>query len=212
MSGYYHNNEFVSNSDLTSMTRQECGVELPKNIQYIYDFGNLVDRLITDKASARDWFSITKTLQSEDYILAENLANELLKNSLVKLALPFLVFQHEIYKTVELSHNGRLFKFKARGKLDGLAKKLRLSIDYKTTKCTTIESFTNSCYSLGYHRQGAIYMTLAKTDRHLIAGVSKVNKKVFLILMVRGDDMFKSGMNAYSEKAYKWKMYFDNFK
>lgn len=208
---YYENKEYISNSDLSSLRDDELDISKPKAIQRIYDFGNLVDKMITEPQTVERFYN-QSLCDGDDYILATKLSDKLINNPVISRLLKYMNSQHEIYKSLKVTYNGENFLFKARCKFDGYSKDKKISVDYKTTKCKSQKEFENSIIQFGYHRQGAYYMDLGGTDQHWIFGVSKVNKEIFTVVMHRNSELYKKGKMSYSEYAYKWKMYFSEFK
>jgi hypothetical protein len=215
---YYSLYNYVSNSDLGALKDALNLATMPSNIQEIFDFGNLVDTLITephlgDRANLRVNNSDGTFLSFSEaqWERAEKMKVSLLKNDFLKMILKDALFQYVfLRKEINVSYSGYDFKIPGRCKFDIYNKPIKIGADIKTTACTSQKSFTESMSFFDYDRQGSWYMDLAKLNKMVYFGVSKkANKKgiheVFTYAISRGDASYISGKNKYSRLAYQYK-------
>lgn len=109
--------------------------------------------------------------------------------------------QHEIYRLVK----GIPFKCK----LDSYLKPLSLFMEFKSTACKTKQSFMQAAFGeqLNYDRQIALYMNLAKVDKCIFVGVSKFNFQVFILIVERGDKIYKQGYKKLQDTLAIFQQY-----
>lgn len=208
--------EYVSNSDLGALKKAlRAEAEMP-GLQKIYDFGNLVDAMKTEKekvnlqdSTLTEGQRVIKFAQDE-MERATLMTRALDADPLLSLAFANCLFQYVVMrKQFKIEYDGHEIVIPARCKYDGFIRK-QLAIDIKTTACTTQEQFEAAFDFFDYDRQGAWYMDLGQVDRMLYVGVSKKPNKrtgkydVFKIAIVRGDARYNSGKAKYSKLAYKW--------
>jgi hypothetical protein len=214
----YYSRPQVSNSDLGNLKGEMYGLQKPPNIQDIYDFGNLVDAMLTepnliDYHEKRIWLHDEwKIVQPEKWMLAEKMVSAMMLDPFISIVVKKMIGQYEFYKRLHLEYEGFEFSIDARAKYDGIAKQLSTGLDYKTTACTTHKAFIQSLDHFDYDRQCAWYMDIASLDRFWFVGISKKNQKVFKYAVQRGDEFYKRGKQKYLKLAYLWNIYFENFK
>lgn len=215
---YYERNE-VSNSDLTSLMRLYYDVDFDSSeLTGTFNFGNLVDAMLTEEkkvlrqynAMVNDYGELIEfDTHTFDYALL--LTQALKDDALIKKILPFLKGQYVfVRKDFRFEFEGDEYSIEARCKFDGFSKSIQTGMEYKTTACTTKGQFEESIYHFHYDRACAWYMDLAKISRYWVAGVSKVNGKVFKIAIDPSHEIYKSGKKKYCFWGSKWIQLIDN--
>lgn len=213
----YYARPQVSNSDLGNLKAEMYGLQKPDNIQEIYDFGNLVDAMLTepnliDYSNQSIWLhNDWQKVDDVKWKLANKMVQSMLKDPFISLVVKKMKGQYEFYKRLDLEYEGFEFSINARAKYDGIAKPLKTGLDYKTTACTTDKAFIQSLDHFDYDRQCAWYMDIAGLDRFWFIGISKKNMKVFKYAVSRDDEFYIKGKQKYLRLAYLWNIYFENF-
>jgi len=221
--GYYKLYDYVSNSQLGSLEELIYGKTKPENIQEIYDFGNLFDAVVTEEEKFNLESNIM-TDQDREVLFEEYLVEKamLMKQSvesdpLFKLILEEAKTQHVIVrKAHQIDWMGFSFKMPIRIKMDLYIPNV-LVVDLKSTACKTYKQFVASINFFNYDRQGAFYMDAAKVDKILFIGVCKYPNKrtgkhdVFKYMIHRNSEDYFSGLEKYSELAFKWDLMIRNF-
>lgn len=223
MLDYYKMFDYVSNSQLGALKDAMFGVAQRENLQDIFDFGNLVDAMVTEPDKL-DLESNTMTDQDrvvlfeqekieQAKLMHEAVVSDPLFDLLIQTSKPQYVVLRKAHR---IEWDGNVFYLPMRMKAD-LYKPRDLVIDLKTTACETQKQFVASLTHLNYDRQGALYIDLAHVDRILYVGVSKTkNKKtnkhdVFKYMITRDSEMYKSGLAKYSWLGWKYLNYLHFF-
>jgi len=205
----YHNRPEVSNSKLTQLKKELEGIEDLENIQEIYDFGNLVDAMITEPDRIDFTNGLFDGAAAKDFDLAYQMRDAFMKNESCRHFIKNADFQKISVKDRDLSHviNGEKLDFNlaCRCKWD-FFNRLGISGDIKTTSATSQKAFVAACERFDYFRSRAWYMDLEGTDRDVIIGISKVNMKIFFIPIRRNDENYMKGLREYSKWAFKYYM------
>jgi hypothetical protein len=215
---YYKLYNYISNSDLGALNDALNLRTKPDNIQEIFDFGNLVDTMLTEPQylDAENF----RVLNPDGTILgfdrhlwtrAENMKLSLQKNDFFNMVMNGARFQYVfLRKKLEVNFNGYNFNIPARCKFDIHNKLISIGADIKTTGCTSQKSFTDSMTFFNYDRQGAFYMDLAGLNKMVYFAVSKSKDKkgnypVFTYAISRNDETYLTGREKYSRLAYQYK-------
>jgi len=214
MDNYYDITSHISNSTLTSFDMLMNGRSFGDNMQPIFDFGNLIDGMLTEKEKLN---FITHEMKSEngrvvqfsesDWQKACNMKKDGLKNEMLKMMVEHFDTQSIIMiDRFPISGMGYDIVLPVRCKFDFLKQDWKMGGDLKSTACTTIKAFIMSLFHLNYDRQAAWYMDLANLDKFVFVGISKIpNKKgiheVFTHAIMRGDEMYESGKQKYQYLA-----------
>lgn len=196
---YYQRPE-VSNSDLTALKNCLSGRDIiyPEDA---YKLGSLVDAMITEPDRINFYM---KTLDGEDY------SKYWMQAWKMKLAFTNSVYApivlNKEYQKVSVAE--RTFKFhdlefklQCRCKWDFFGK---ISGDIKTTTATTQKQFEVACKHFDYFRARAWYMDIENTDYDVIIGISKINYKIFIVTVERGDENYLRGKADYTDLAFKY--------
>ncbi len=208
-----------SNSDLKLLGKLCNAIpDNRENLEEVFNFGSLVDAFVTEHFRIRysDCSLLLETggvvfFEPEIFALAKKMATKLKADRVVALLLPLMKSQHIVIKTISFEYEGEVYKIKGRCKFDGVSKKRKISVDYKTTSCTTRKAFIVSIEYFDYDQQGAWYMDLAGIDQHWIFGISKKTGEVFRYVIKRGDETYLRGVAKYSRLAYRWVTLIENF-
>lgn len=113
-----------------------------------------------------------------------------------------------IDKEKEFEIDGMNVKIPSKCKFDAFNDMLNIGADLKTTVAKKQLDFVNAAKFFGYDMQGAWYMDLAGIDRFIIFGISKVNYKMFIHSIKRGDEEYESGKKKYMDHIkYWWKLH-----
>lgn len=212
---YYSQHGYVSNSNLSQLQvilgeRPEIGGDK----QAAYDFGNLIDALITEPDLVD---TVSKTVITADGTLAHfddatfSRAMDMRRDALAHPTMSLLVKNLEFQVVVKLerfeikteyAHFGLPVKIK----MDGLARRLQTGCDLKSTVATSQRAFYESLFFFEYDRQCAWYMDIAGLQRFWFVGVGKKKGKdgkhpIFFHPVERGDDFYNSGRAKYQRLA-----------
>lgn len=217
---YYQLHQYVSNSTLSAL--QVAMGERPDiggNKQAIYDFGNLVDALITEPAlidfdrrrvqvADGQWVQFDEATWTQ----AMEMRRAALEHPNMLLLVKNMIFQEVIIDGhFEIVTEEAHFHLPVRIKMDGRNKPLRTGMDLKTTIAASQKAFYDSLFFFEYDRQCAWYMDIAKLDRFWFAGVGKKKMKngkhpVYFHAVERGDAFYQSGRAKYQRLAQLYHM------
>lgn len=218
----YYKLPYVSNSDLGALKMLLTGKIMPANIQETFDFGNLIDAMLTEPDKvAEDGMK----LMSEDRVIefseetfrkALGMKESGIKHDLLNVLMTNMRFQHIVLRNqFTFECDGEEFILPARCKFDGLNTNFSTGMDLKSTACKDKKSFQKAIFHFDYDRQAAWYMDLAGINRQWIIGISKHrNKKdehdIFPFAIQRGDETYNSGLAKYRFWARKWAILIQN--
>lgn len=223
MIDYYKMFDYVSNSTLGALWDVIKGINKRDNLQDIFDFGNLVDAMVTE-AEKFDFESNIMTDQNRKVLFeqyqveqAKLMHDAVVADPMFSLLLETSKKQHVfLRKAHRIEWDGNVFHLPMRMKADLSIPRVMI-IDLKTTACKTYKQFVASLTHLNYDRQGAVYIDLAQVDKILYVGVSKFkNRKtgkhdVFKYMIERNSEMYLSGLRKYSQLAWKYYNYIHFF-
>lgn len=216
----YYDLPEVSCSDLKDLQRQYYVKEDTRfrNIEALH-FGSLVDAMLTENRKVN---YLLQTLTEDDgnvihyefdvFRFAMQMADKLRKDPLVALLLKVMVGQYVFRRTLTLEHDGNIFNIQGRCKYDGFSKSHQSGVDYKMIAAGTYTGFLASIEFFDWDMQAAWYMDLGRIDRHWIIAGSKVNDEIFKLAVQRGDDVYEAGRRKYLIWAYRWSIFFSDFK
>ncbi len=203
----YFDRPEVSNSDLSALRDYlECKGGADSNREKAYWFGTIFDAIVTEPhkidfiRKRYNGIDIEPKLfalatRMKQTLMADELGSYLVKNS---------GKQRVITDTVKLEHNGIPFQLRMRCKLDFDLPQIRLASDLKSTAAGTQAEFDNAVNAFDYDRQAAVYMTLCKAEKFIIIAASKRNKSLFKVLIDKETPLYKSGMEKFTDLAFKW--------
>lgn len=218
MDPYYSRHE-VSNSDLSSLKKYLTGYDDTEPTD-AYRFGNLIDFMITEphkvdayKLTAGD-FSYSKA----EFEKAEKMRAAFYRDPFCREITKGADTQKiMVQKDFMIEYDNIRFSLDVRCKWDIWREQLGWGGDIKSTTATTHQQFEAACYHFGYPRQRAWYMDIAQqqgynADRDSLIGISKVNEKVFVLPIRRGDDFYNTGKEDYQQWSFRWWMLFEDLK
>lgn len=207
----YFSRPEVSNSDLSALKEYlECKGGSDINREKAYWFGSIYDAIVTEPhkidfiRKRYNGIEIDPKLfalatRMKQNLLADELGSYLVKNS---------GKQRVITDNVKLIHNGIPFQLRMRCKLDFDLPQIRLASDLKSTAAATQQEFDNAVTMFDYDRQAAVYMTLCHAEKFIIIAASKRNKSIFKVLIDKKSPLYKSGMEKFTDLAFRWWMLF----
>lgn len=205
MQDYYSRPE-VSNSDLSWLKQQLYPRELPDPTQ-AFRFGNLIDAMITEPHRV-DFY--TRKLDDIQLTVEEFEQAERMKQAF---------YQDELCQTIAAQADGQAvmvergrkftymgceFTLDTRCKWDLWRQDWGWGGDIKSTTATTQAAFEAAARYFDYDRQRAWYMDIAGSSRDVLIGISKVNFKVFKVMINRSSPWYKDGFMKYNELAFRW--------
>jgi len=202
----YYDHSAMSNSDLGDLEQNSKDFDPTA----AYAFGILVDHLITEPEKV----DVYKNTCAGDVFTGVQMELALkMKAAFMRDEISMKIFKMSHYQ--EIMHKRLIHKFgkieftiDARCKWDLWMPRFGWGGDIKTTTARTEEQFKAACRYFHYPRQRFLYMTLGGSDKDMIIGISKVNKRVFRIPINRGDDFWNEGKEDYERLVVEyWKMY-----
>jgi hypothetical protein len=210
---YYQMPE-VSNSDLSWLKKYWMMHDEVVDVEKAYRFGTLIDCMITEPHKV-NYFNLTCAgvqYSAEEFNLAEEMKKAFWRDEFCST-----IARHSEYQKISVrhefpvEHDGFSFTLNVRCKWDLYAMpKLNMSADIKSTTATTQKQFEDAIRYFDYDRQRAIYMDIEGVDKDMLIGISKVNKKVFKVPVVRNGDLYNSGKSKYQELAFKYWYLFES--
>jgi hypothetical protein len=182
------------------------------NLQDIYDFGNLLDAMATEghKITGRTMTDRGRSIEfsEEKFAQAIKMKTALDGNDFIALTFRRMRKQHEFYrKKFIINYEGNTVILPARCKTDGDIKSMKLGVDLKGMGAITHEQAWKAFFHFDYDRQAAWYMDVAQLDKMLYVMPAKKTGRngehpVNLISVVRGDEIYQSGLRKYSKLAF----------
>lgn len=217
---YYQQYHYVSNSDLGACDDWINGRERPANIQAAYDFGNLIDALMTepqlvdmDRMTVRLAHGTEASFTPELFHKAQNMKRDAICDPTLQRVFENMDFQCEIYiDEFRVNNEYADVTMPIRLKMDGNASRIRTGMDLKSTQCKTQAAFEQSLYHFNYDKQVYSYMEGSGSDRFWLLGVGKVAYKcgkhpVFKFGVKRGDPFYLSGQKKYERQFVQYHKY-----
>lgn len=218
---YYAQGEYISNSDLSALRDCLLRREKPKNLKAIYDFGNLVDAMLTEpiliqkgKGKLGLWLSdgTEAVFTEKQYQTAQRMVECAMRNQHVAILCKSMEFQAAEYKNDFLiTSPAAEFTLPVRCKLDIRNKALRMGGDFKSTAAHNRKAFLQSLDYFDYDRQAAWYMDICGLDYFWWVGIRKTadrqgDHNVYTHVIERGDPLFVSGQRKYQHWAFMYHM------
>lgn len=211
----YFTHPYCSNSTLSAMA-YDLGLKARPggDVYEAYRIGSLFDAVVTEPALLDlIQMSINGTeykFTKSEYENCRKMKAALKANGLYRSMIkcnPEL--QREIYfENMPFSYDGFDFSMNMRGKLDFFVP--GMVSDLKSTDTTTQNSFEAACEQFEYWRQMVLYCRMSGVNMASIFGVSKINKKVFHVMIRRGDDRWNIGEKQLNELAFKYYLTHEN--
>lgn len=220
---YYQQHKFISNSTLTQFSGYLYGGFKVPNLQIAFDFGNLVDAMLTSPElidfDENDLYCEDGRVihfEQEDINRAQAMARSLQDDPIFAGIFPYMKKQHAFYRTnFQFDYDGLKFTLPMRCKMDGV-KLGSMGADVKTTNTKSQHDFNHHMEILDYDRQGSLYMDMAKIDKMIYFAVSKKPDKrdtfkVFHFTIERGDRAYLRGRDKYNRLAFYYYTMIHNF-
>ncbi len=202
----YYEHSSMSNSDLGKLEQRDQEFDPTE----AYAFGNLVDHLITepDKVDVYQNTCDGNVFTALQMKLALDMKASFMKNAMCKRIVDMSSFQTIMHKRLIHQFDNIEFTIDARCKWDLWINTHLGGGDIKTTTATTQEQFEAACKHFHYPRQRFMYMTLGETEKDILIGISKVNQKVFILPIRKGDAFWQEGKEDYERMVVEyWKLY-----
>lgn len=209
----YYDRPECSNSNLSELDK------LLRPGQYEFDysealrFGILVDAMITEMHRVNVYkrtVDSTIYLQS-DFDTAREMKAAFYRDPICAAFAKISEFQKVSAGKVEFEWGGFKFSLDCRAKWDGWMPLLKHGYDIKTTTATTQRQFEEACEYFHYFRSRAFYMALENSKSDMLIGISKINKKIFKIPIVKGDKNWQKGYDQACDLSFSFWQLFDGF-
>jgi len=220
---YYQQHRFISNSTLTQFGGYLYGGFKVPNLQIAFDFGNLVDAMLTspeliDFEENALYCENGRVIyfNHEDVQRAQDMSRSLQEDPIFTGIFPYMKKQHAFYRTnFEFTYDNIVFTLPMRCKMDGVTLGV-MGADVKTTNTKSQHDFNHHMEILDYDRQGALYMDMAKIDKMIYFAVSKKMDRrgiyrVFHYTIERGDETYNRGRDKYNRLAFYYHTMIHNF-
>lgn len=195
----------LSNSKMSEIKKQITGKSDFFDPADAFRFGSLIDAMITE-GHRIEW--AMKLLDDQPIIPTEfETARKMRKAFLADRSCCDLVFDNNVeyqkvfIRQLEMQSTGVQFTVLCKCKFDLSG---AVSGDIKSTTAKTLQEFIAACYRFDYFRSRAFYMDIAGTDLDVIIGISKVNFKIFKLVIKRGDKYHTEGVKLYQELAFHY--------
>lgn len=209
----YFNRAEVSNSDLVTLEKYFMPKEQVGDIEAAYRFGTLVDAVITEPEKV-NYFKLTVDdvqYTKDEFEKAKEMMKAFMRDAMCDSLLKQASFQSVMNTVMEMEYQGVPFSLSVRCKWDLWMERLKWGGDIKSTAATTQKQFEDALEYFNYDRQRAWYMDIAKSNRDMLIGISKVNFKIFKVPIARDSEIYKRGKEKYEQLAFKHWCLFDNF-
>lgn len=214
----YYSRPEVSNSDLSALEKYFLPPGRVIDLEQAYRFGNLVDAMITEKHRCDhyryrvDDVQFSKAEWTLAYEMKKSYDNDPFCQTIDKMADGQKVMSAEL----EFNYGGLTFFLTVRCKWDRWMELLKHGADIKSTTATTQKQFEDTLDYFNYDQQRAFYMDIARAlgypcDKDMLIGISKVNKKVFKVPIVRDGEIYLRGKEKYTAAGYRWWSLFEGF-
>lgn len=203
----------VSNSDLTTVKNIFSPAQYVVDYEDALRFGTLVDAYITEMEKVNVYKRTVDNYiyKPDEMALAKAMKLSFYRDSMCASFMKLADCQKIFSGRVDFNLNGFVFWLSMRCKFDLWMQPLTYGADIKSTAATSQKQFEDACEHFDYYRSRVIYMLLAKSQKDMLIGISKVNCKVFKIPMVYGDKYWQKGLASATEWAFKYWAFFDDF-
>jgi hypothetical protein len=211
---YYERPE-VSNSELGSIEKYWMPASYIIDLEAAFRFGSVLDAMITEDHLV-DYYQCTVAgmkIDKAEFEKAKVMKKVFFADSFCKsLAAQCETQKVTVKHSWPITYEGIEFRMDMRCKWDFFAPKIDLSGDLKTTASTTQKQFEESIFHYGYDRQAALYMDLENKSNFIFIGISKVNFKIFKVIVKKDSAIYKSGKAKYQELAFRYWYLFGDLK
>jgi hypothetical protein len=202
----------VSNSDLSWLKLTLLSTEEQKDFTNAYRMGTLIDAMITEPHLI-DYYKFTcngEQYTREEFALCELMKKAFRNDEFCTGLLRQSTGQKVFSGNVQFNYCGVVFSLLMRCKYDLWSDILRWGGDIKSTTATSQKQFEEAVRYFDYDRQRVGYMEQSGASRDMIIGISKVNFKIFKVPVMRGSDLWQSGMDKLNDLAFRWYCLFED--
>ena len=203
----YYSQPQVSNSDLSALDEYlSCADSSEHTKEKAYRLGSLIDAIITEPERV-NYFKYTfgeTVCTKEEFDIALKMRKSFMADPFAAQMLKASATQKVFVGTVNLTWGNFPFSLDMRCKYDLWVPPGTIGGDLKSTTATTQQQFEDAVRHFNYDRQRAVYMTLSGAKKDVLIGVSKKNFKVFKIFIDRDSELFKTGMEKFTDIAFKY--------
>lgn len=209
----------VSNSDLSWLREELLSIQEKMDFTNAYRMGSLIDAMITENHRV-NYFKFqlldyphhghAEQFTADEFETCKRMKVSFLKDEFCKTLLKQCCGQKIMSSRVDLRYDGIDFYLSMRIKYDLWSDLLRWGGDVKSTTATSQKQFEEAVRHWDYDRQRAVYMSVSGAKKDMIIGISKINYKVFKIPVSRDSEIFKSGMEKFSDLGFKYWYLFEN--
>lgn len=197
----YFAHPFLNNSGLTKF---EGGTSWGNKEKY-FKFGTLTH------AAILQWERLDVLQQTidgepaEDMPLALKMRGAFYDNVNCRMFRKHCETEVEMYKPqVEFEYEGLKFFLDIKMKYDLWLRQAGYGGDIKTTSAESREEFLEHIDHYNYDRGRVFYSKGSGSIKDIIIGISKANLQIFIVVMNKGDALWKRGEEKLNELAYKY--------
>jgi hypothetical protein len=190
---------------LSALKQQLCPREMPDPTN-AYRFGNLIDAMITEPERVNFFKRTLDDIQftTEEFDRAERMKRAFYADEFCRNLAEAASGQEVMIKHRAFNYLGFDFELDTSCKWDLWRSDWSWGGDIKSTAATTQSQFEAAVQYFDYDRQQAWYMDIADSSRDVLIGISKVNFKIFKIMINRSSELYKQGFQKYNELAFRW--------
>lgn len=181
----------ISNSDLSTLERSLFGKPKTALPQNAFDFGTAIHEAILEPHLN------SPKLVGVDYQLVEKLTNEALNHPL----LSWVLSNSKKEEIVLWERYGLPLK----SKLDIIWNQNAEVWDLKTTSCSSLKAFQQTCLEYDYYRQAAFYLDSIEAKNFTFVAISKTAKKNPIFIFQMDNAMIADGRKRYEKMLKYWK-------
>lgn len=210
----------VSNSTLSQLKRILEGKENEPLPTFVFDYGKLVDAMITTPNMVDYNRRMLKPnpvypddkpvfFGTQQWVMAIRNRDTFFDDKQCADIWSLAVGQHKSRREdQEFEFHGVKFKLDTSCRWDLWVPTMHFGLEFKTTGAQTLADFRKACDLYDYDRAAYWYMNCSQSDQYLIVGVTKTTNKIHKIAVRRGDDFYKSGEQKALHLAFRYWMLF----
>ena len=205
---YFHQPQ-VSNSDLSWLEYYFMPPQRVFDLTKAYAFGSLIDAMITEPDKVNYFKLQVKGIDyqftKDDFDKAQKMKLSFYKDEFCRMIINRCSFQKVSVKLqFEIEYCGWKFILAARCKWDFFDEKVDFSGDIKSTTATTQKQCEALVDYFNYDRSRAWYMDIEGRSNDILIFISKVNFKIFKVVIKKGGEIYNRGKAKYQELAFRW--------
>ena len=192
----YRDHPDVANSDIKALKAQMIGSPIPENLDGIFEFGTLSHHLILEAEKANYLHEdIRKGLEMKDTFYDDPFCRAFV--------------EHPNFEAEKEFHRNNLLGVSAKCRMDGSIRSRKEILEFKSLAITTQSAFEEAIYHFDYDMGLAWYLDVSQYDVELIVAISKKKTdRLFKMVIDRDHDVYKSGLEKYTEWTAKYKELF----